>query len=318
MRLDDELQGVNSVAIAGHIRPDGDCVGSCLAVYNYVKTYYPNIDVKVFLEPIPKIFYFLQGAMDIKEAGSVEQQFDLFIVLDCGDASRLGDAVSYFENAKRTICIDHHVSNQAFADDNLIVPPASSTCELVYGVMKEENITKEIAECIYTGMVHDTGVFQYSCTARSTMEIAGKLMEKDINYSEIIDKTFYEKTYEQNRVMGQALLKSRIYEDAKCIGSVITKEEMETFSVLPKHLDGIVNQLRVTKDVEVAIFLYELESGEFKVSTRCKGDIVDLSKIAVKYNGGGHKKAAGFTLQGEDPWALIEQITEDVKAQLLP
>ena len=316
MRLEEQLRGVSSVAIAGHIRPDGDCVGSCLAVYNYITTYFPQIRVQVFLEPIPTIFHFLQGAAQIQEASATDEVFDLCIVLDCGDTGRLGDAVKFYTSADHTVCIDHHVSNQSFADVNLIVPDASSTCELVYGVLEPERITKSIAECIYTGMIHDTGVFQYSCTSKSTMEIAGRLMDMGIDYPSIVDKTFYEKTYAQNRVLGQALLKSRLYEDAKCIGSVITREEMEQFSVLPKHLDGIVSQLRVTKEVEVAIFLYGLEEGSYKVSTRCKGDTVDLSQIAMKYHGGGHKKAAGFTLQGDDPWALIEQIVADVKEQL--
>jgi phosphoesterase RecJ-like protein len=312
MVLAEELQGVNSVGISGHIRPDGDCVGSTLAVYNYIKTYYPQIDTHIFLEEIPKIFLFLQGSGDIEEHQETQQDFDLFIVLDCGDAERLGANACYFKQAKRTICIDHHVSNQSFADKNLIVPDASSTCELVYGVLEQDKITKEIAECIYTGMIHDTGVFQYSCTSRSTMEIAGSLMETGIDYPTIVDKTFYEKTFAQNKVMGQALLKSRLYDKEQCIASVITKEEMAEFQVLPKHLDGIVSQLRITKEADVAIFLYELEAGEFKVSTRCKSDDVDLSKLAVKYHGGGHKKAAGFSVKGSDPWALIQQIVHDV------
>ena len=229
---------------------------------------------------------------------------------------RLWDAVKFFETAKRTICIDHHVSNQAFADKNKIVADASSASELVYDSMDPAKITKEIAECIYTGMIHDTGVFQYSCTSSHTMEVAGCLMDLGIDYPTIVDKTFYEKTFAQNKILGQALLKSRLYEDAECIASVITQEEMAEFSVLPKHLDGIVSQLRMTKEAEVAIFLYGLEPGAYKVSTRCKGDRVDLSQIAMKYHGGGHKKAAGFTVEGDDPWALIDGIVTDVKEQL--
>lgn len=316
MQLDQELQNVSSVAIAGHIRPDGDCVGSCLATYNYITTYYPQVKACVFLEPIPRIFQFLQGADKILEAKDSEESFDLCIVLDCGDATRLGDAVKFFETAKRTICIDHHVSNQAFADKNKIVADASSASELVYDSMDPAKITKEIAECIYTGMIHDTGVFQYSCTSSHTMEVAGCLMDLGIDYPTIVDKTFYEKTFAQNKILGQALLKSQLYEDAECIASVITQEEMAEFSVLPKHLDGIVSQLRMTKEAEVAIFLYGLEPGAYKVSTRCKGDRVDLSQIAMKYHGGGHKKAAGFTVEGDDPWALIDGIVTDVREQL--
>ena len=169
MQLDQELQNVSSVAIAGHIRPDGDCVGSCLATYNYITTYYPQVKVCVFLEPIPRIFQFLQGADKILEAKDSEESFDLCIVLDCGDATRLGDAVKFFETAKRTICIDHHVSNQAFADKNKIVADASSASELVYDSMDPAKITKEIAECIYTGMIHDTGVFPSAVYALSCL-----------------------------------------------------------------------------------------------------------------------------------------------------
>ena len=141
------------------------------------------------------------------------------------------------------------------------------------------------------------------------MEIAGKLIEKGINFPKIVDETFFTKTYNQNRIMGLALMKSVLHLDGKCISSVITKQD-----VLPKHLDGIVSQLRVTKDVEVAIFLYELEDGEFKVSTRSK-ELVDLSEIAVKFDGGGHVRAAGFSMKGE-PEQIIEAILQEVKKQL--
>ena len=109
-------------------------------------------------------------------------------------------------------------------------------------------------------------------------------------------------------------MKSVLDLDGKCISSVITKQEMQEYDVLPKHLDGIVSQLRVTKDVEVAIFLYELEDGEFKVSTRSK-ELVDLSEIAVKFDGGGHVRAAGFSMKGE-PEQIIEAILQEVKKQL--
>lgn len=308
--FDEFLTEVHTVAIGGHIRPDGDCVGSCLATYNYIKTYYPGIEVDLYLEPIPNIFKFMARSEEIISDFSTEKSYDLFVAQDCGDAGRLGDAARYFQNASKTICVDHHVSNQSFADENYIFPEASSTSELIFDLLPKERITREIAECIYTGMVHDTGVFQYSCTSRKTMETAGALMELGINYPKIVDDTFYTKTYHQNQIMGLALLKSKLHLDGKCISSVITEEEMQKYDVLPKHLDGIVSQLRVTKDVEVAIFLYQTGDGTFKVSTRSK-EIVDLAQIAVKYNGGGHKRAAGFTMTG-DPDRIVGQIVQDV------
>ena len=297
INLDSILREKNSVGIAGHVRPDGDCVGSTLAMYNYIRKYFPNIDVKLYLEPIPNIFKFLKNSENICNDCVEENQFDLFISLDCGDTGRLGTAAKYFEGAKETLCIDHHISNCAFADNNYIEPHASSTCELIFELIGKDKIDKEIAECLYTGMVHDTGVFQYSCTSAKTMAIAGILMDKGIDYPKIVDDTFYTKTFNQNKILGFALLQSQLYLDRKCILSVVTKKDMEKYDVLPKHLDGIVNQLRVTKGVTLAVFMYENEDGSFKVSTRAN-DSFDAADLAVHFGGGGHVKAAGFTLYG--------------------
>lgn len=315
MKLEEQLYDVKRVAIAGHVKPDGDCVGSTLAVYNYIRKYHSEMEVELHLEPIPNIFKFLANADKIDSSYIEKEPYDLFIALDCGDEKRLGNAVKYFHAAKRTFCVDHHISNQNFADANYIFPEASSTCELVYELIDEEKITKEIAECIYVGIVHDTGVFQYSCTSAKTMNIAGRLMEMGIDFSRIVDKTYYEKTYEQNRILGQALVDSQLFLDGKCIASIVTKEEMGKYQVLPKHLEGIVQQLRATKDVEAAIFLYENEDGSFKASMRSSGK-VDVAVIMMSYGGGGHIRAAGATIEGNAK-EILEGIVKDVEKQLL-
>ena len=176
-KLDEILAGKKSVGLAGHVRPDGDCVGSTLGVYNYIRKYYPDVDVRLYLEPIPNIFKFLNFSSEIRSDYEESVVFDLFIAMDCGDEKRLGNAARYFQEAKHTACIDHHVSNQSFAEENYIFPDASSTCELICELLDTEKITKEIAECLYTGMVTDTGVFQYSCTSSSTMNMAGWIKE---------------------------------------------------------------------------------------------------------------------------------------------
>ena len=308
------LQQIQTVAISGHIRPDGDCVGSCMGLYQYLKTWYPNLEVDVYLEEIPDSFHFIEAATDIKHEADPSKVYDLFIALDCGDAGRLGFSSVLFEGAKKTFCVDHHVSNQAFADENYIVPEASSTSELVYRLMDVEKITTEIAECLYLGIVHDTGVFQYSCTAPETMEAAADLMRKGIRASEIIEKTFYEKTYAQNKMLGYALSNSERYLDIKCIYACITREDMNKYGVTPKELVGIVSQLRNTKGVDVAIFLYELGENEFKVSLRASGD-VNVSKVAQVFGGGGHVKAAGVTIQGTAQ-EILEQLLEQIAMQL--
>lgn len=312
--LDSILKGVKTAAISGHVRPDGDCVGSTLAIYNYIKEYYPQIDVKIYLEPIPNVFKFLNRASEIDSNYADEKEFDLFIVLDCSDEGRMGEFVKYYESAKKTVCIDHHATNGAFADENYIFPDASSASELVYELLDKTRISKDIAECIYTGMVHDTGVFQYSCTSKKTMDVAGTLMETGIDYSKIIDETFYTKTFEQNKIMGQALLNANLYLQGDVILSVISKDEMQKYNVLPKHLDGIVNQLRVTKDTKITVFLYENDDGTYKGSLRVNGEY-NVAEIAAVFGGGGHVKAAGFTIEGPCEQA-IDRIIEAIKENI--
>lgn len=291
------LERVKTVAIGGHVRPDGDCVGSCLGLYQYIKENYGEIQVDVYLEDIPNSFRFIKATEEICHEAPDGKEYDVFIVLDCGDKERLGFSKPLFEQAKETFCVDHHISNQSFASQNHIFPDASSTSELVYGLLELDKITKEVAECLYLGIVHDTGVFQYSCTAPETMEAAANLMRKGIDASEIIEKTFYEKTYAQNQILGRALLESFLFMDGKCIVSYITKQMMDFHGVNPKDLEGIVSQLRVTKGVEVAVLLYETAPREYKVSLRASGD-VDVSRVAQYFGGGGHKKAAGVTMKG--------------------
>ena len=297
--LNDVLKGKHSVAIGGHIRPDGDCVGSTLGLYLYLTTYYPEIETDLYLEEIPEAFQ-MMGHRDVPKHEIVEGKvYDLFISLDCGDERRLGFSEPVFQNAKETLCVDHHVSNESFADTNYIVPDASSTSELVFRLLDEEKITEEIASFLYMGIVHDTGVFQYSCTSPETMEVGA---------------AYFEKSYVQNQMLGKALLESMMILNKKAVVSVIRLKEMEFFQAKPSDLDGIVSVLRQTRGVEVAILLYELEPQTFKVSLRSK-EIVDVSAVAKYYGGGGHVRAAGVTMKGS-PHDVINNLTLLIERQL--
>ncbi len=312
--LNDILKGKKSVALGGHVRPDGDCVGSCMGLYHYLREQYPDICTDVYLEEVPEAYSIIKGTDEVKTQIDDSAVYDLFICLDCGDVQRLGFSGPLFENAKETLCIDHHISNDAFADYNYIVPDASSTSELVYNMADRDKISLASAEALYMGIVHDTGVFQYSCTSPETMEAAAELMRKGINGSEIIDKTYYEKSYIQNQILGRALLESMLIMDKKCIVSVIRQKSMKFFQAQPSDLEGIVSQLRQTKGVEVAIFLHEISPQQFKVSLRSKGK-VDVSEIAQYYGGGGHVRAAGVTMEGSSH-DVINNITARIALQL--
>ena len=314
IRLEDVLKDKRTVAVSGHVRPDGDCVGSCLGLYLYLTEQFPDIHVDVYLEEIPEAYRMIQGTDVVKTQIPEGEVYDLFICLDCGDRKRVGFVAPLFESASETLCVDHHISNGAFADINYIIPDASSTSELVYTLLDGEKINKSVAEALYMGIMHDTGVFQYSCTSPETMEIAAELMRKGINSSEIIEKTYYEKTYVQNQILGRALLESMLIMEKRCIVSVIRKRSMEFFQAQPTDLEGIVSQLRQTKGVEVAIFLHELEPQKYKVSLRSKG-AVDVSVIAQHFGGGGHVRAAGVTMKGSSH-DVINNITALIALQL--
>lgn len=308
------IHKAETIAIGGHVRPDGDCVGSCLGLYHYLTDCYPKKKIDVYLEDIPERFMFLDGTDKILHGDDGNVAYDLFITLDCGDPTRLGFAKTVFERSDKKICIDHHVSNSGFADWDYIQPEASSTSELVCTFIEEDKITRTIAECLYLGIVHDTGVFQYSNTAPETMITAAQLMKTGINASWIIEKTFYEKTYAQNRILGYALQSASLSLGGACIVSTLTKEEMERYGVRPSDLEGIVSQLRMTMGVEAAIFVYELADGEYKVSMR-SNDKVDVSVVAQMFGGGGHKKAAGLTMHGGID-TIVKKLQDQIEVQL--
>ena len=295
-KLETMIDQAGKIVILGHVNPDGDCAGSCLAVYNYIKEWDSTKAVTVRLERAPSKFSYLSG-FDAIETEAGEEAYDLCICLDSSDEERLGDFKSCFDRSAKTICIDHHITNRGYAQENVIDGHASSACEVVYGQLDESRISKHVAECIYTGIIHDTGVFKYSNTSRKTMEIAGKMMEKGIDFGTIIDGSFYKKTDMQSQILGRALLESITFLDGRCIFSVVRKKDMDFYGVDKSDLDGIVDQLRVIDGIECAIFLYETGIHQFKVSLR-SNSIVDVSRIAAYFGGGGHVRAAGCTMSG--------------------
>jgi len=313
-KLSEILEGVNSVGIAGHTNPDGDAIGSAMGIYNYLRKNYLKIDARVFLEEIPRKYKYIYGTDDVISSDEEDFAPDLFIAIDSSTIDRIGFAKKYFDSAKKTVAIDHHISNENYADENLVVANASSTCEVVFDLLDVDKIDKEVAEALYTGIVTDSGVFKYSATSRHTMEVAGRLIDYGIDITEIIDGTFYRKTYAQNQFMGRILLESILLMDGKVILGYCTKKLMDFYNVSKADMDGIVDQLRLTEGVEVAIFVYAMDDEEYKVSMRSVNE-VDVSKIAVHFGGGGHVKAAGFSAKGR-VHDIVNAITAQIELQM--
>ena len=314
-RIEEILDGVKTMGIGGHVRPDGDCVGSCMALYLYIKKWYPKIHADIYLEKPKPVFGHIACMDEVKYEAGEEKEYDLFVTCDVSALDRLAVAREHFAHAKKTVCIDHHISNPGFADTNHVKGEISSASEVLYSLLDKEKIDLDIATAIYTGMIHDTGVFQYSSTSPDTMRIAGDLMAKGVDFSNIIDQSFYQKSYIQNQVMGRVLAESILLQDGKCVVGYLKRREMDFYGVEGKDLEGIVSQLRLTAGVEVAIFIFEMESLLFKVSLRSNGK-VDVSKIASYFGGGGHIRAAGCDLAGS-MYDVINNISEQIEKQLL-
>ena len=298
MNILEEVKGAITIGIGGHIRPDGDCVGAALGLYLYLSKVCPESTVQVFLEKPADVFSCINGIDRIHTDFATDvDRFDVFIALDTSK-DRLGGAQGYFEKARKRVNIDHHVSNSGCGDVNYIKPYASSTSELVYSVIEDKSkLDVEIAKALYIGIIHDTGVFQYSNTSPETLRIAAELVAYGFDFNKLIDETFYEKTYVQTQILGRALLESILFMDGKCVVSMLDKKTMKFYKAEAYDLEGIVSQLRNIKGVECAIFMYQLDTLEYKVSLRSSGK-VNVAKVASFFGGGGHERAAGVTMQG--------------------
>ena len=308
MKLDDIFtKSIKTCAIVGHVSPDGDAVGSVTALYGYVRKNFPWIDVELYIERPKESLMFLPGLADAFFDTPEDSVRDLFVSCDVSSTDRFGVAGNLFPLAKKTFCVDHHISNPLFADINVVDAEASSCAEVLYTLMDPAGIDLDIATSLYTGIVHDTGVFQYSNTRGETLRIAADLLERGVPASRIIDESFNQRTMRQSRILGKVLQESMLYMDGKVIVGRVTLGDMSAFEVTKKDLDGIVSELRLVKGVLAAVFFYETEPSVFKVSLRSNGNL-DVSRAAGTFGGGGHIKAAGCTIEGRLP---------DVRDQLL-
>ncbi len=296
MRIIDELRDAGSIAISGHNRPDGDCVGSVMGLYLYLKKELPGVLIDAYLERPADIFGCIDHIEEIKSDFNTDQVYDAFIALDTVP-DRMGGAEEIYLRARKKINIDHHISNPGHGDFSIVEPERSSTAELLYELMNPEKIDGEIARAIYIGIIHDTGVLRYSNTSPRTLQIAAELIKFGFDFSQLIEETFFERTYRQTQIMGRAVLESMLLLDGRCIVSVVSRRMMEFYRVTSQDLDGIVNQLLSVRGVDCALFMHETGTQEYKVSMRSNGR-VDVAAVAVRFGGGGHVRAAGCTMNG--------------------
>lgn len=294
----DEVKDADTIGISGHIKPDGDCIGACLGMFHYLRKTFPEKKVIVYLEEPSWTFKNVPGFKSIRQSFKKDDSFDVYISIDT-TPERMGEATRFFDKAKKRINIDHHITNpDGKGDINYTVPGASSASELVYNLIPSDSFDADIAETLYMGIAHDTGVFRHSNVRPSTLLAASKLLEFGFDAAKMLNTTYFEKTFEQNKAQGMIVIQSRLYYDNKFIVGSADEKFMEENHVKKADFEGVVNQLLLTKGVKVAAFLYVKEPGLLKVSLRSKSDQCDVAAVSASFGGGGHVRAAGFDYRG--------------------
>ena len=306
------IENAKNIAITGHVSPDGDCTGSTLALYNYITENFEGKQVRVCLEKPSMKFSYMNGFDLISEDPFL--QADLLVSLDASDRERLGSRGVMLDTAKESICVDHHITNTNFAKFNIVEDFRSSTCELLYTLLDYNKISVNTAVCLYTGIVHDSGVFKYQSTTRQTMEIAGALIDKGFDFTKIIDDTYFKKNFNATRLLGLVLTNAKLIFDGKCCYGLLDYDTWTGYIDDKKKMDGIIDNLRNIDGVEIALFMYETAKDEHKVSLRSIN--ADVSAIAKALGGGGHMRAAGATVHGKADELLENTILPMIKKEL--
>lgn len=293
MTLDDiieEIDKAKNIVIVTHEIPDGDAVGSSLALYAGLKQL--GKDVDVVIPEYSKTFEFLPNSSEIKKEGRNET-YDLAIALDCGDIKRLNGFANYFEDANTKISIDHHGSNTMFADYNFVNPTAPACAQILITVLEEMGIiiNKEIGTCLLTGIITDTGGFKYKGVTAETFEFVAELLNKGVNVSDVYKKVLQTISKKRFELMQIAINRLEFFEGGKLTFTYVTKEDIEKVGAGSNDHDGIVEMGRDIEGVEVSIFLRETDNG-YKISLR-SNEYVNVSDICLMFGGGGHVRAAG-------------------------
>ena len=302
MTLDNILEEINKaekIVILTHENPDGDAIGSSLAMYHALKEYGKNPDI--IIPEYPKTFNCLPGIENVKTKSDVSH-YDLAISLDCATIKMLNGFANYFENAKSKVCIDHHSTNTMFGDYNYVNPDAPACSQILLVILQYFGIevSKEIGTCILAGIITDTGGFKYQGVTAETFEFVSWLLNKGVNVSKLYRQVLEVQTrpnFELHRIASNRI---EFLEGGKIAYTYITKEDEENVKAESGDHEGI----------EVSIFIHETDKG-CKVSLR-SNDYVNVSDACVVFGGGGHPRAAGCTIQG-----TVEQAKEKVLKEVI-
>lgn len=309
-----ELKRAKSVIILTHNRPDGDTVGSATALSLALKKLGVKADIACFNE-VPLKLKYLNGAEDFIKSIEDINAYSLAISVDCANENMFGELYQVYKKHPLTINVDHHVSNTRYAKINY-VEEASATCEIIYELILSlgVEIDKDVATCLLTGIVTDTGAFYHSNVTENTLIISSKLKKAGADLHEIIRLNFKNQTKERSDLYASTLSKMRYRLDGKVGILVILKEDIERANAVDNMTEGFIDYPLSVDTVEVAISLLETGRNRYKISLRSKGK-VNVNEIASLYGGGGHILASGAVMHGylED---IIDKLCYNVEQRL--
>ena len=289
------IRSHDNFLLVTHISPDGDTIGSGLALFAALRTIGKTVSI-VSSDRVPRMYEFLSGAGEFCRPGNAPE-FETIIFIDCGDAKRAGTAGDLLCRAAHSLCIDHHGTNEGYCELNWISETAAATGELIYLLLCKlgVEITADIATCLYAAIATDTGNFAFSAVTAETFRIAAALMDAGLNLPECNRRLFQTNSLTKTRLVRQTLQNMELFADDRAVLSTLTRDELRRFDATWDDCEGLIDSLRMIETVEIACTLRETLSGEIRVSLRAK-DYADVAAIAQRFNGGGHEKAAGCTL----------------------
>lgn len=316
MTLDEilkEIKNAKSIVILTHESPDGDAVGSALAMKLIVQKLGKTVDV--IIPEYSRMYNFLPGVDEIKQ-DSVVENYDLAISVDCATLKRIAKR-EYFENANKTIVIDHHGSNNMYGDLNYVNPVSPACCEILAGIIEyfEMDISKDIGTCIMTGIITDTGGFRHIGINPETFEFTANLMRKGVDIPDIYKRTLNTKTKANFELTKRVLSRMELLEDGKVTFTYITNQDELEVNAEPGDHEGLVEIGRDIEGVEVSIFIRQKENENgseeaYKASLRSSSN-VNVSDVCMMFGGGGHPRAAGALVKGN-----VEQVKDKIMKEV--
>ncbi|MFA7059339.1 MAG: bifunctional oligoribonuclease/PAP phosphatase NrnA [Pedobacter sp.] len=293
----DEIRTNNSFLLTSHESPDGDAIGSALALASFLRKIGKEVCVH-FCDPVPELYVFMPGTETIKSQ-ITDRDFDVAFVLDIGELHRAGDIFCRFTRIKKLINLDHHLGCEQFGAYNLIDPTAAATGVLVYRIAKEFGYSFDIetALCLYVAIITDTGSFRYSNSNREAFTIAGEMIECGINAWDVAEQVYENQPLKRLELLALAINTLEVFKEGMAASLIVTLDMYAKTGANAELTDGFVNYPRSIRGVEVAIFFRQIDERRYKVGFRSKGK-VNVAEFAAVLGGGGHHNAAGCTVDG--------------------